>query len=168
MITKVTLWLIAVVVVVGSIYGTYVWQHRKVDKLESQVTQLNTELATAKKNQTPTVTYGYTSKKGVSVKVYTPASNSQLNSPVVVMGEVPGNWSFEADFPAKILDVNGNIVAEAPAQLQGDWMTDKLVPFSVKLTYTSATSGNGTLVLQKDNPSGLEANDDSVSIPIKL
>lgn len=167
-VLKVVLWLIMFFVVAGTIYGTYIWQHNRVGKLESQIAQLNTELDTAKKNQTPAVTYSYTSKKGVSIKVYTPIGNSQLSSPVIVMGEVPGNWSFEASFPVKLLDAKGNVVAQAPAQLQGDWMTDKLVPFTVKLTYTSATSGNGTLVLQKDNPSGIETNDDSVSIPIKL
>jgi len=168
MMIKVTLWLIAVVVVVGSIYGTYVWQHREVDRLNQQISQLNTELATAKKNQTPTATYSYTSKKGVSVKVYNPIGNSQLASPVIVMGEVPGNWSFEASFPVKLLDAKGNVIAQAPAQLLGDWMTDKPVPFTLKLTFANTSSGDGTLLLQKDNPSGLEANDDSVSIPIKL
>lgn len=165
---NILLWLLAIVVVGGSVYGTYVWQHQKVDNLNQQVTQLNTDLTAARKNQTPTVTYSYTSKKGVSVKVYTPVASSQLASPVIVMGEVPGNWSFEASFPVKLLDAKGNVVAQAPAQLPGDWMTDKPVPFSVKLTFANALSGDGTLLLQKDNPSGLEANDDSVSIPIKL
>lgn len=168
MMIKVILWLIAVVVIVGSIYGTYVWQHREVDKLNQQISQLNTELTTAKRNQTPSTRYSYTSKNGVSVKIYTPIGNSQLASPVIIMGEVPGNWSFEASFPVKLLDAKGNVVAQSPAQLLGDWMTDKSVPFTVKFTFANAPSGDGTLLLQKDNPSGLKANDDSVSIPIKL
>jgi hypothetical protein len=44
-------------------------------------------------------------------------------------------------------------------------MTSELVPFSLKLPYTAATPGNGSLILQKDNPSGLPQNDDSVTIP---
>lgn len=167
-VLKVLLSIAVIAVVSGAIYGTYVWQHQKVDKLEAQLTQLNTELATAKKNQAPATSYSYTSKKGVVVKVYVPAASSQLVNPVIIMGEVPGNWSFEASFPVKLMDAKGNVVAQAPAQLLGDWMTDKPVPFTVKLTYANALSGDGTLLLQKDNPSGLDANDDSVSIPIKL
>lgn len=165
---KVVLWIVTLSVAGGAVYSTYLWQHSKVDNLNQQVAQLNTELATARKSQLPKVTYSYTSKKGVSVKVYTPISESQLNSPAVIMGEVPGNWSFEASFPVKLLDAKGNVIAQTPAQLLGDWMTDKPVPFTAKLTFASAPSGEGKLLLQKDNPSGLEANDDSVSVPVKL
>ncbi len=165
---KVLLWVAAFLAVGSLIYGTYIWQHRKIDDLNQQITQLNADLSAAKKIQTPMTNNDYTSKKGVRIKVYTPASNSELASPVMVVGEVPGNWSFEASFPVKLLDDKGGVIAQGAAQLQGNWMTDILVPFSVKLTYTSATRGNGTLVLQKDNPSGLEANDDSVSISVKL
>lgn len=166
---KTLLSIVAIAILGGSVYGTYAWQHQKVDKLESQLAQLNTELATAKKPQLAQVIENeYTSNKGIKIKVYTPANKSSLASPVVVMGEVPGNWSFEASFPVKLLDAKGNVVAQAPAQLLGDWMTDKPVQFTVKLTFANAPSGDGTLLLQKDNPSGLEANNDSVSIPIRL
>lgn len=161
--------LVAIAVLGGSNYGTYTWQHREVDKLNTKITQLNHERATnSKAAPLPTASDKYTSKKGVAIKVYTPASSSTVTSPVVVMGEVPGNWSFEASFPVKLLDAKGNVVVSAPAQLLGDWMTDKPVPFTVKLTFSNTPGGNGTLVLQKDNPSGIAANDDSVSIPINL
>lgn len=168
-VVNILLSLVAIAAVGGSVYGTYTWQHRKVDKLDQQVAQLNSELTAATKPQpAPTVTNQLSSKKGVVIKVYVPTSGSSVASPIVVMGEVPGSWSFEASFPVKLLDAKGNIVAQAPAQLLGDWMTDKPVPFTAKLTYTSALSGEGTLLLQKDNPSGLEANDDSASMPLKL
>ena len=167
-----------IVIAAGALtFGTYQSQRGEVNRLNTQVTQLNQQVVqlnkslTAAKNRTPPPPAdSYTSPKGVAIKVYTPASNTQLMSPVIVLGEVPGSWSFEAVFPVKILDSNGNLIARATAQLLGNWTTDQLVPFSVKIIYnTNAVArGNGTLVLEKDNPSGLAANDDSVSIPIKL
>lgn len=169
---------VIIVIAAGALtFGTYQWQRGEVNRLNHQVTQLNQQVVqlnkslTAAKNQTPPPPADtYTSPKGVALKVYTPASNAQMASPVIVLGEVPGSWSFEAVFPVKLLDGNGNLVARATAQLLGTWTTDQLVPFSVKITYnTNAVAhGNGTLVLQRDNPSGLSTNDDSVSVPIKL
>lgn len=168
-VVKVLFWFVVILVVGSLVYGVYYWQQQKVDELNQQMAQLNSQLEAAnKQNPVQVVPGSYTSKKGVVVKVYTPEHSSRLTSPVVVLGKVPGNWSFEASFPVKILDGKDDVVAQAPAQLLSDWMTEKLVPFSVTLTYSSTASGDGTLVLQKDNPSGLEANDDSVSIPIKL
>jgi hypothetical protein len=164
---QVITWLVVLATIGGLVYGTYVWQHREVDRLDQQVAQLTKELAMARQQPLPT-TNTHVSQKGVKVVVYTPTSNNQLTSPVVVMGEAPGNWSFEASFPVKLLDSKGNQIAQAPAHLLGDWMTDKLVPFSVTLTFVTTTKGDGTLLLQKDNPSGLPTNDDTVSIPIKL
>jgi hypothetical protein len=165
---KLLLWIMALAVAAGAVYGTYRWQHRKVDSLQTQVTQLNSQLAGASSKPAPVASNVYKSKKGVEVKVYQPEANGKIASPLVVMGEVPGNWSFEASFPVKLLDGSGRIVAQAPAQLLSDWMTDQPVPFSIKLTFPSAAAGDGTLLLQKDNPSGLAANDESVSIPVKF
>lgn len=168
MLRKLLIWVIVVAIAGGLTYSTYVWQHHKVEELESQVSQLNTELAAAKNSQAPETNHSYTSEKGVVIKVYSPDFSNQLASPIIVVGEAPGNWSFEASFPVKILDADEKTVAQVAAQMQGDWMTEKFVPFVAKLTVVDAASGDGTLVLQKDNPSGLDANNDSISIPIKL
>ena len=133
------------------------------------MSQLNSKLEDAQK-QDPTVPakdeVTYESRKGVTIKVYSPSNGAKVTSPLVIIGEVPGNWSFEASFPVILKDPNGNIIAKAPAQLLGDWMTTKLVPFSLKLPYTASMTGNGSIILQKDNPSGLPQNDDSVMIPV--
>lgn len=169
---------IIIVIAAGAlVIGTYQSQRSEVNRLnkqtaqlQQQVEKLNQSLTAAKNQAPPPAADSYTSPKGVAIKVYTPASNAQMVSPVIVLGEVPGSWSFEAVFPVKLLDSDGNLVARATAQLLGSWTTDQLVPFYVKIIYNTNTvaRGNGTLVLQKDNPSGLAANDDSVSIPIKL
>mgnify|MGYP001617911172 CR=1 FL=1 len=90
------------------------------------------------------------------VRLTNPHSNDLITSPLTVTGEAKGNWYFEASFPIKIFDANGKQLGVIPAQAQGDWMTTEFVPFETKLVFSTPISGQmGTLVLQKDNPSGL-------------
>ena len=160
------------------VYGTYLWQQREVDSLNQKISTLNDQIKQSKssdttttQNQTPPSTMTYTSLKGVSIKLFRPEKGELVTTPLVVMGEVPGNWSFEASFPVKLLDSNGKVLADETAELQADWMTDSMVPFVTKLTYNAneVTKGTtGKLVLSKDNPSGLEKNDDSLTIEVKF
>lgn len=99
------------------------------------------------------------------IHVTTPLSGSSVTSPLTVKGEARGVWYFEASFPVRLLDESGKEIAVAPAQAQGDWMTEDFVPFEVTLSFPT-TTGFGTLVLQKDNPSGLPEHDDMISIPV--
>lgn len=121
-------------------------------------------------DETPTSgTKEFTSEKGVVIRLYDWQDNKQLSSPVTIEGEVPGNWSFEASFPVVLTDWDGLIIAEQPAQLQGDWMTESYVPFKVTLTFDKpSVRDNGALILRKDNPSGLPENDDAVHILIRF
>lgn len=80
-------------------------------------------------------------------------------------GSARGYWYFEASFPAEVLDKDGRQLVIAPAQAQGEWMTEDYVPYNVLLdvgTYTGAA----TLVLHRDNPSGDPTRDASARIPI--
>jgi len=111
----------------------------------------------------------FTSPKGVTVRLHDWTTNKSLSSPATITGEIPGNWSFEASFPVTLIDANGSTLAQQPAHLQGDWMTTSYVPFTTIVTFaTPQTSKNGTLILQKDNPSGLPQNDDEIKIPVTL
>ena len=165
-----------VILFVVAIGGTYIWQHNQVDKLNQQINDLEKRLAAAKTNNPQTASPSptapaqttYTSLNSVSVNVTSPQGDEKVKSPLAIAGEVPGNWSFEASFPIILLNSDGEVVAKTTGQVLGDWMTDSLVPFSAKLTWVTPETGNGTLVLQKDNPSGDPANDDSVSIPVKF
>lgn len=95
-----------------------------------------------------------------------PLPDTRVVSPLIVEGEARGTWYFEASFPVRLLDGNGNEIAVAPAQAQGDWMTEDFVPYMVLLEFAQPSTPNGTLVLQKDNPSGMPENDESLSIPV--
>jgi len=55
-----------------------------------------------------------------------------------------------------------------PAQAQGDWMTTEFVPFEAVLEFAVPQTEFGTLILEKDNPSGLPQNADSISIPVRF
>jgi len=90
-----------------------------------------------------------------------------ITSPLVLTGEARGYWYFEASFPAYLYDADENQVAVIPVTAEGDWMTEEYVPFTLTLTFPDQLSGSeGTLVLQKDNPSGLPENDDQLVIPV--
>jgi len=102
------------------------------------------------------------------VQVTSPAPNALVSSPLVVTGQARGTWYFEASFPVRLLDADGTILAVAPAQAQGEWMTEEFVPLAVTLVFAMPATSTGTLVLEKDNPSGLPENAASVEIPVQF
>jgi len=103
------------------------------------------------------------------IRLMSPHLGGIVPSPLTIGGEARGNWFFEASFPVEILDSNGKQIAIAPAQAQGDWMTENFVPFRATLVFkTVPTTATGTLVLHKDNPSGLPEHDDELVMPIRF
>ena len=103
------------------------------------------------------------------IRVDTPHTGAVITSPVTITGRAHGNWFFEAGFPVSIVNWDGLIVGEGIATAQGDWMTTEFVPFTAVITYTIVSStpyARGTLILKKDNPSGLSEHDDAREIPI--
>ncbi len=102
------------------------------------------------------------------IKVTSPLPNSVVRSPLTITGEARGGWYFEATFPVKILDANGKVLGQHYAEAQGEWTTTNFVPFKSTLTFTTPTTPTGTLVLMKDNPSGLPENDAEIRIPIRF
>ena len=108
-----------------------------------------------------------TSSLASRVSVASPASGATVGKTFTVSGKAPGPWYFEASFPVRVYDADNNKIGQAIAQAQSDWMTTALVPFTAAITVTGYT-GAATLVLLRDNPSGLPENDESVSIPITI
>lgn len=155
------------IIALSVIVYAYVWQYNQINQLNSQIDDLSKQIDSKTTNSTQ-VTDNYLSMKSVSIEVFTPLKNAKVSSPLSITGSIPGNWSFEASFPIKLKNNSGAVIAQSTAHITGNWMTTDLVPFSAKLEWLSAESGTGTLEIQKDNPSGLAENDDSVSIPIKF
>jgi len=102
------------------------------------------------------------------IHVTAPVANQRVMSPLTVTGEARGSWYFEASFPVKLLDGNGNVLVQTHADAQGDWMTNEFVPFKAVLTFSKPLTRTGTLVLEKDNPSDLPQNAASVTIPVQF
>lgn len=102
------------------------------------------------------------------IRVTAPLPDDVIRSPVTVAGEARGNWYFEASFPVILLDANGDTLAVKPAQAQGEWMTENLVPFSIALDFTAPATPTGTVVLKKDNASGLPEHDAELRIPVRF
>lgn len=102
------------------------------------------------------------------IKVETPYPGAVTGKTFSVIGEARGTWYFEASFPVELLDSAGQPLATAVAQAQGEWMTEDFVRFKADLTVPESYIGPATLILKKDNPSGLPQNDASVSFPITI
>ena len=111
---------------------------------------------------------GNAAEKQDLIRATTPQPGSQITSPLTVSGEARGTWYFEASFPIEIQDAQGNVIGQGYAQAQGEWMTTDFVAFqSIPITFTAEPTGSaGTLVLKKDNPSGLPENEDQLLIPV--
>lgn len=94
-------------------------------------------------------------------------NGDSVQLPFTVNGEVKGNWFFEASFPVFIKDQNGNQLGYGLASSPQDWMTANMIPFSVTLPTVNYT-GPGTIVFQKDNPSGEPQFDASLIVPVTI
>lgn len=102
------------------------------------------------------------------IRVVSPQPNEVVTSPLVVEGEARGTWFFEGNFPVRLVNGSGDELALGIAIAQGEWMTEAFVPFSVELQFRSPGRKSGTLILQKDNPSGLPEYEDELRIPVRF
>lgn len=103
-----------------------------------------------------------------NIQVTAPHADTLVSSPLTVTGQAKGTWYFEASFPVRLLDGNGNEIAITPAQAQGDWMTEDFVPFVATLSFAKPTTPTGTLILENDNPSGDPARAMQIAIPVRF
>lgn len=102
------------------------------------------------------------------VRVSSLSPGEYVSSPLTIEGEARGTWYFEASFPVRLHDGVGNELAVGIAQAQDEWMTTEFVPFKVTLDFIPPGTAGGTLVFQKDNPSGLPEHDDMMRVPVRF
>ena len=103
------------------------------------------------------------------LRVTTPRTGNTVTSPLRVSGEARGTWFFEANFPVRLLNQDGQEIAIAPAEARGEWMTENFVPFEAVLEFSAPAPGtSGTLVLEKNNPSGLSEQADEFLMPVRF
>ena len=156
---KVIYIIIGVLVVVG--IGAFVFFEQKQTKTEEQ------NLVKEK------ITYNNASSDLIKVKL--PFPGAVVGKEFSVIGEARGYWFFEASFPAILIDKENNVLAISLAEAEPDpktgeinWMTEDFVPFKANVQVPPHYIGEATLILKKDNPSGLVENNASISFPIVI
>lgn len=105
------------------------------------------------------------------VRITTPLPHTHIAPPLTIQGTARGPWYFEGSFPVLVVDGKGAVIAQGVAQASTDWMTEDWVPFTATVAFThpdDVGSGDGLLIIRKDNPSGLPEHDDSFEIPISF
>ena len=107
--------------------------------------------------------------RGDFILLDSPRPGAAVSSPLAIKGQARGTWFFEGDFPVILLNSQGKKIAESYATAKGEWMTQDFVEFEGSISFNSGLSGRrGTLVLKKDNPTGLAQFDDKLEIPVSF
>lgn len=179
-INKIILFFVAIITILIIGFGVW-WQFAKKETLTPIVKSFEECVAAGNpvmesyprqcryNNQTFIENIGNELEKADLIRINTPRPNSIINSPLIIKGEARGVWFFEASFPVVLIDWDGKVIAQGIAQAKGEWMTTEFVPFEAKLIFTldkNTYSNKGTLILKKDNPSGLPEHDDLLEIPV--
>ncbi len=113
------------------------------------------------------------SDKNNLIRLTSPLPEQKITSPLKIEGEARGTWFFEGSFPVILTDWDGLIIAQGIAKAEGEWMSENFVKFSAELNFEKPAYGEkglpaqtGSLILKKDNPSGLPEYDDALEIGV--
>lgn len=161
---------VAVIIVIAVLaIGGYLWaQNDAADTENDRIAK--TEKAEKQQPSQELATREYKSVKGLTIEIDNWADNREVSSPLTISGKVPGNWSFEGSFAVDLLHEGDIGITGATARIKGDWMTEKLVPFTARLTFDKAqlAGGDTMIILRKANPSGAPENDDSLGLKVRI
>jgi len=116
-------------------------------------------------------TVSYTNASPDFIRNVNITAGGRVSSPLTITGEARGYWFFEASFPVILTDWDGRIIAQHYATADGEWMTEEFVPFETTIEFETPESwggpvNRGTLILKRDNPSGLPEHDAALEIPV--
>lgn len=110
-------------------------------------------------NGTQTKISAFPDEEESDIFLLEPGTTTLITSPVQIRGSARGFWFFEGSFPISLTDAHGRILGKGIAHADGEWMTNDLVPFSATIPFLPSSTATGTLIITKDNPSGLPEND---------
>lgn len=109
------------------------------------------------------------------IKLVSPVPGGLIENGFSISGQARGQWFFEGSFPVVLTNWDGLIIAEGIATAEGEWMTEEFVPFTASLQFTNPYKEGdqdfmkkGSLILKKDNPSGLPKHDNALEIPVRF
>jgi hypothetical protein len=103
-----------------------------------------------------------------NIVVSKPLPGEKVAQTFSLQGEARGGWYFEASFPVEVQGIDGEVLTTAIAQAEGEWMTELFVTFKAQVEIPASYHGPATVILKKDNPSGMPENDGSLSYPIVI
>lgn len=161
---KYTTWMLLLIaillVTIGGLLAYLIWG--RSDDTPSQTVSSDTASSHSVENRS------FTSAKGVKIEIDNWPKSGVISSPLTITGKVPGSWAYEGSFPIDVVYEGDIGLPGTTAKLQGDWMTDAMVPFTATLTFDARTmaSDDVGIVLRNANPSGLPENDDSLSLKV--
>lgn len=144
----------------------------QVEKLSTEPAEQSVvESTTTDPISTTTETVGTTTVDTALISVTAPLPGETVSSPITARGEARGYWFFEGDAPVVVTNWDGLIIGEGYITAQNDWMSEDFVPFTGTIEYTlpaDSYSASGTVIFQRDNPSGRPENDAAYEIPVQL
>lgn len=161
------IFIVVILVVIGVIVLAQ-WEKQTVDPVEQPAA-----IDTTTPDSAPTTTEAVSATTTDSdvIVVTAPTSGATVGSPVEVLGQARGYWFFEGDAPVVVTNWDGLIIGEGYITAEGDWMTENFVPFTGTIAYTlpaDSYSASGTVIFQRDNPSGLPENDAAYEVSVQL
>lgn len=135
----------------------------------------NCEFACPPAPEVPDDIAAHIESKSDRITLTGPAPGAVVINPFTISGQARGLWYSEASFPVFLTNWDGLIISQTVATAQSGWMTEEFVPFVAELDFVNPYKvgdpdfmKRGTLILKKDNPSGLPENDDALEIPVQF
>ncbi len=119
-------------------------------------------------SEAPSEETTYMNASANDIMVELPFPGAVTGKEFSVIGRARGMWFFEASFPIEVRDRNNALLAQGIATAGSDWMTEEFVPFRADLKVLESYIGPATLILKKDNPSGMPEKDASISFPFTI
>lgn len=116
----------------------------------------------------PESLFTYRNASADNITVSKPVAHEVVTHNFTVEGKARGGWYFEASFPIEVTSSDGKVLATAVGHAQGEWMTELFVPFNANIQISSTYHGPATIVLKKDNPSGISEKDGSLSFSVNV
>lgn len=108
---------------------------------------------------------GYKTEKGLSFDLISPKPNSKIGCDFVLAGKMPREWFFENSFQYSIL-INDKEIMTGSVESNDDYTVEEILSFSKSISCKEGCLGDGEIVLQNNNPSGLDENHDEYRIPV--
>ena len=98
--------------------------------------------------------------------IESPKAYEKVKNLLFVKGKARGYFFFEANFPIRIEDENGNVILKDYVETSENWMTNDFVYFEKYLDIRNISIKKGFIIVEKANPSGDVEHKFEIKIPL--